>query len=96
MQSSGALRRRTENKKNKKLRNYQDRFLNSIREGVQVTIETVSSKVFVGKVVSFDQYVVILENEGKQTMIYKHAIAYIQKELKDSEGVKEEQNVYSS
>lgn len=74
-----SIRRKTD-RRTKRSRNFQDRFLNSLRgEDVKITVETTSSKTYTGKMVSFDQYVVILETENGQVMLYKHAIASISK-----------------
>ncbi len=79
MQNTSSIRRKTE-RKTKKSRNFQDRFLNSLRgEDIKVKIETLNGKLFTGKIVSFDQYVVILENEEGQVMLYKHSLSSITK-----------------
>ncbi|MCX7758516.1 MAG: RNA chaperone Hfq [bacterium] len=76
---TSSIRRRTE-RKVKKSRNFQDRFLNSLRgEDTKIKVETINSKTYVGKMVSFDQYVVILETDNGQVMLYKHALSTIEK-----------------
>lgn len=58
--------------------NLQDSFLNQVRkENVPVTIFLVNGFQLKGLVKGFDNFTVILENEGKQQMVYKHAISTI-------------------
>ena len=56
----------------------QDVFLNQVRkEHVPVTIHLVNGFQIKGLVRGFDNFTVILECEGKQLMVYKHAISTI-------------------
>lgn len=56
----------------------QDVFLNQVRkENLPVTIYLVNGFQLKGIVRGFDNFIVILEFEGKQQMIYKHAISTI-------------------
>lgn len=58
--------------------NIQDVFLNQARkEKIVVTIFLVNGFQFKGIVRCFDNYVVVMEVEGRQRMIYKHAISTI-------------------
>ncbi|MDT3699532.1 MAG: RNA chaperone Hfq [Thermincola sp.] len=58
--------------------NLQDSFLNQIRkENILVTIYLVNGFQLKGLVRGFDNFTVILEYEGKQQMVYKHAISTI-------------------
>ncbi|KXS41774.1 MULTISPECIES: RNA chaperone Hfq [unclassified Candidatus Frackibacter] len=58
--------------------NLQDSFLNQIRrEGTSVTIYLVNGFQLTGKVTGFDNFTVILDSNGQQQMIYKHAISTI-------------------
>ncbi len=58
--------------------NLQDVFLNQARkEHIPVTIYITNGFQFKGLVKGFDTYIVILETEGKQNLIYKHAISTI-------------------
>ena len=58
--------------------NLQDVFLNQVRkEKIGVTIFLTNGYQFRGSVKGFDNYVVILECEGKQNLVYKHAISTI-------------------
>lgn len=61
-----------------KTQNIQDTLLNQIRREKQtVTFFLMNGFQMKGVVRSFDNFVVILESEGKQQMIYKHAISTI-------------------
>ncbi len=56
----------------------QDVFLNQARkEHIPVTIYITNGFQFKGLVRGFDNYTVILETEGRQNLIYKHAISTI-------------------
>lgn len=58
--------------------NLQDIFLNQARkEKVAVTIFLMNGYQFKGIVKGFDSYIVILDCEGKQNVVYKHAISTI-------------------
>jgi host factor-I protein len=58
--------------------NLQDAFLNQVRkENIPVTIFLVNGFQLKGMVKGFDNFTVILDNEGKQMMVYKHAISTI-------------------
>jgi host factor-I protein len=56
--------------------NIQDTFLNQVRkERVPVTVYLVNGFQIRGNIRAFDNFTIILESEGKQQMIYKHAIS---------------------
>ena len=56
--------------------NLQDSFLNVVRQQAQpVTVFLMNGFQMRGIVRGFDSFVVILESDGKQQMIYKHAIS---------------------
>lgn len=58
--------------------NLQDVFLNQCRkEKIIVTIFLTNGFQFKGMVKGFDNYVVILDCDGKQQLVYKHAISTI-------------------
>lgn len=58
--------------------NLQELFLNSSRkEKMPITVFLTNGVQLRGVVKGFDTYVVILESEGKSSMIYKHAISTI-------------------
>lgn len=56
--------------------NIQDTFLNQIRKDkVLVTVYLVNGFQIRGMVKAFDNFTIVLEADGKQQMIYKHAIS---------------------
>lgn len=56
----------------------QDAFLNQIRKDrVPVTIYLTNGFQFRGTIKGFDNFIIILESENKQTMIYKHAVSSV-------------------
>lgn len=58
--------------------NLQDTFLNTLRkENINATIYLVNGFQLKGIVRGFDNFTVIIESEGKQQMVYKHAISTI-------------------
>ncbi len=59
--------------------NLQDAFLNQVRkDNILVTIYLINGFQIKGLVTGFDNFTVVLEVEGKQQMVYKHAISTIQ------------------
>lgn len=61
-----------------KVINLQDSFLNQVRkENMPVVIYLVNGFQLRGSVKGFDNFTVIIENEGKQQLVYKHAISTI-------------------
>ena len=62
----------------KKIANLQDLLLlTARRERVSVTVFLVNGFQMRGVVTGFDSFVVMLESDGKQQMLYKHAISTI-------------------
>ncbi|WP_069997633.1 RNA chaperone Hfq [Cellulosilyticum sp. I15G10I2] len=56
--------------------NLQDVMLNQLRKDkVAITVFLTNGFQLKGTIKGFDNFVVILESEGKQQMIYKHAIS---------------------
>lgn len=56
--------------------NLQDAILNEVRkEKVPVTLFLMNGFQLRGVITGFDSFVVVLVTEGKQQMIYKHAIS---------------------
>ena len=56
--------------------NYQDTFLSTVRkENIPLTIYLTSGFQIRCTIRAFDNFVVVVEVEGKQQMIYKHAIS---------------------
>lgn len=60
-------------------RNIQDAFLNQARKNsVPVDIHITNGYLIPGaKIVSFDNYAMIVEAGGKQMLIYKHAVSTV-------------------
>ena len=62
----------------KKTANLQDIFLTKARkQGVPLTVFLVNGFQMRGSVTGFDSFTVVLLSEGRQQMIYKHAISTI-------------------
>lgn len=58
--------------------NLQDLFLNQARrDKLSVTVFLMNGFQLKGVVRSFDNFTVVLDSDGKQQMIYKHAISTI-------------------
>lgn len=58
--------------------NLQDLFLNQARKDkTTVTVYLTNGFQFKGKVRGFDNFTVILDCDGKQNLVYKHAISTI-------------------
>ena len=56
--------------------NIQDQFLNQLRkDGTFITVFLLNGFQLRGLVKGFDNFTVLLETEGKQQLIYKHAIS---------------------
>lgn len=56
--------------------NIQDNYLNQLRkERMQVTVFLTNGFQLRGVVKAFDNFTVLLETEGKQQLIFKHAIS---------------------
>ena len=59
-------------------KNYQDSLLSAVRrENIPVTIFLTSGFQIRGTVKFFDNYVIVVESDGKQQMIYKHAVSTV-------------------
>lgn len=59
-----------------KLANMQDVFLNQLRkEKMPVTVFLLNGFQLKGTIKSYDNFTVLLESDGKQQLIYKHAIS---------------------
>lgn len=58
--------------------NLQDIFLNQVRKDhISITVFLISGYQIKGYVKGFDNYTIVLDSDGKQQMIYKHAISTI-------------------
>ena len=59
--------------------NLQDRFLNQARKDrTPLTLFLMNGFQLRGSIISFDQFAVLILSEGRQNLIYKHAISTIQ------------------
>lgn len=60
------------------MQNLQDTFLNRARQDkVPVTVFMTNGFQMRGEIRGFDNFVVLVDSDGKQQMIYKHAISTI-------------------
>ena len=58
--------------------NYQDALLSAVRkENMPVTIFLTNGFQIRGQIKAFDNYVIIIESDGKQQMVYKHAVSTV-------------------
>lgn len=58
--------------------NLQDVFLNQIRkDATMVTIHLCNGFQIKGLVKGFDNFVILIDTDGKQMMVYKHAVSTI-------------------
>ena len=63
---------------NKPAQNIQDSFLNTARnELISITIYLLSGVKLTGRIRSFDKYSVVLEANGQEQLIFKHAISTV-------------------
>ena len=63
---------------NKPAQNIQDTFLNTARkERANITIYLLSGVKLTGRIRSFDKYSVVLEANGQEQLIFKHAISTV-------------------
>src|SRR3984885_14450366 len=63
---------------NKPAQNIQDTFLNTARkERLNITIYLLSGVKLTGRIRSFDKYSVVLEANGQEQLIFKHAISTV-------------------
>ncbi len=58
--------------------NLQDVFLNTIRkEHVEVTVFLTNGYQIKGVIRGYDNYVIMIESDGKQQVVFKHAVSTI-------------------
>ena len=58
--------------------NYQDQFLNQTRKNrTPLTVFLMNGFQLRGVITGFDAFVVVLDSDGKQQMIYKHAVSTV-------------------
>src|SRR6266581_6259785 len=70
--------RRSAMDSNKPAQNIQDSFLNTARkERLSITIYLMSGVKLTGRIRSFDKYSVVLEANGQEQLIFKHAISTV-------------------
>lgn len=56
--------------------NIQDQFLNQMRkDGLNVTVFLLNGYQIRGQIKGFDNFTVLFESEGKQQLVFKHAIS---------------------
>ncbi|MGG5253692.1 RNA chaperone Hfq [Neobacillus sp. SM06] len=56
--------------------NIQDQFLNQLRkDGTNVTVFLLNGFQIRGQIKGFDNFTVLFESEGKQQLVFKHAIS---------------------
>jgi host factor-I protein len=56
--------------------NIQDTFLNQIRkDNVPVTVYLMNGFQLRGSVKAFDNFTIVIDSDGKQQLVYKHAIS---------------------
>ena len=61
-----------------KTENYQDQFLNQARrDRTPLTVFLMNGFQMRGTVTGYDPFVVVLESDGRQQVIYKHAISTV-------------------
>ena len=58
--------------------NIQDGFLfQNLKEAQDMYVELVTGRHLVGKLKRFDRFAVVVESQGKEILVYKHAISTI-------------------
>ncbi len=58
--------------------NIQDGFLfQNLKEAQILQVELTTGKTMIGRLRRFDRFAIVLENDGAESLIYKHAIATI-------------------
>jgi host factor-I protein len=58
--------------------NIQDGYLfQSLKEGQTMYLELITGSHLLGRLKRFDRFAVVLESDGKEILVYKHAIAQI-------------------
>lgn len=56
--------------------NIQDHFLNQLRkDSVPVTVYLTNGFQIRGQIKAFDNFTIVIDSEGRQQMVYKHAIS---------------------
>lgn len=61
---------------NKPAINVQDGFLfQGLKEGRAMSVELLTGRTVIGRIRRFDRFAVVLEIDGREQLVYKHAIA---------------------
>jgi host factor-I protein len=61
-----------------KEKNLQDLYLNAVRkEKIDVTVSLTNGFQIRGTVESFDSYTILIESEGKEQLVFKHAVSTV-------------------
>jgi len=77
----------------KQTKNLQDSFLNAARkEKIEITIYLMNGVPIKGRVISFDNFTILIEVDKKQNLIYKHAVSTVMP-LKPVQYKEEENNI---
>ncbi len=62
----------------KQINNLQDVFINNARKDkVDITVFLMNGVPIKGKILSFDNFTILMEVDKKQNLIYKHAVSTI-------------------
>lgn len=83
---------------NKMPENLQDAFLNQLRkERTVITLHLVNGFRIMGRIKGFDRFALLIENNGQEQMVFKHAISTITtsrtfRNYMDFEQLKKEEN----
>lgn len=58
--------------------NIQDGFLfQNLKEAQTMNVELVTGRTLIGRLKRFDRFAVVIEQEGREILVYKHAITTI-------------------
>lgn len=58
--------------------NIQDGFLfQNLKESQTMRVELTDGREMVGKLKRFDRFALVLESDGQETLVYKHAVATV-------------------
>lgn len=58
--------------------NIQDGFLfQNLKEGQVLSVELITGRQLLGRLKRFDRFALVLEHEGKEVLVYKHAVGTI-------------------
>lgn len=64
---------------NKPAINIQDAFLYQVlKSGQALSIELVNGRRIEGALKRFDRFALVIENDGREKMVYKHAVATVE------------------